>query len=260
MSHKTMILVVLLCAASAQAEITVTAWELISGVKDGNGPVVWETEEAPPVVLPFNAVSTATYGESEATSTYDFDVVGNLASFGFEFDHVRGGTPKSLAESFSGDGGDGPDGLTFSVSPLADLHYSLDGTYTMTGVDRAVMFAELRDLTTGTVVFSNHQVSHDTTDESFALGETGGDFLNSLTGNLTGVLTAGRDYKLDYISVIILRLDSDPDAGATAVGSLNLHITPCPPRSPCAADLNGDGVVNAADLAILLGAWGECSE
>lgn len=28
--------------------------------------------------------------------------------------------------------------------------------------------------------------------------------------------------------------------------------------TPCAADLNGDGLVNAADLAILLGAWGGC--
>ena len=30
---------------------------------------------------------------------------------------------------------------------------------------------------------------------------------------------------------------------------------PCP---GCPADLNGDGIVNAADLAILLGNWGPC--
>jgi len=28
--------------------------------------------------------------------------------------------------------------------------------------------------------------------------------------------------------------------------------------NPCPADLNGDGVVNAADLATLLGSWGPC--
>lgn len=28
----------------------------------------------------------------------------------------------------------------------------------------------------------------------------------------------------------------------------------------CDADINGDGVVNAADLGLLLGAWGECEE
>jgi len=33
--------------------------------------------------------------------------------------------------------------------------------------------------------------------------------------------------------------------------------TPCPPS--CGADLNGDGVVNGADLAMLLGAWGTSS-
>lgn len=27
---------------------------------------------------------------------------------------------------------------------------------------------------------------------------------------------------------------------------------------PCAADLNGDGVVSGADLAIVLGSWGPC--
>jgi hypothetical protein len=32
---------------------------------------------------------------------------------------------------------------------------------------------------------------------------------------------------------------------------------PCP-SSPCAADLNLDGVVNGADLGLMLGAWGNC--
>jgi len=31
---------------------------------------------------------------------------------------------------------------------------------------------------------------------------------------------------------------------------------PCPPQADCPADLNADGVVNAADLAMLLGNWG----
>lgn len=33
----------------------------------------------------------------------------------------------------------------------------------------------------------------------------------------------------------------------------------CPPKGACEADLNDDGEVNGADLAILLGNWGECS-
>ncbi|MGA1056999.1 MAG: dockerin type I domain-containing protein, partial [Phycisphaerales bacterium] len=31
---------------------------------------------------------------------------------------------------------------------------------------------------------------------------------------------------------------------------------PCRPKGKCIADLNGDGVVNGADLSILLGNWG----
>ena len=31
---------------------------------------------------------------------------------------------------------------------------------------------------------------------------------------------------------------------------------PCPPKGDCIADLNDDGVVNGADLAIQLGNWG----
>ncbi len=34
---------------------------------------------------------------------------------------------------------------------------------------------------------------------------------------------------------------------------------PCAPKGECPADLNGDGVVAAFDLAILLGNWGSCN-
>lgn len=35
---------------------------------------------------------------------------------------------------------------------------------------------------------------------------------------------------------------------------------PCEPPSACEADLDGDGEVNAADLAQLLGSWGPCED
>lgn len=260
MYPKTMILAVLMFSASAQAELTLTAWELRSAVANG-GPDFFSVEEAPPVILPFNVVSTSTAGPSIATSTYDFEVVGNVGSLGFEFDHVRGGTPYSFACSYIGPHlGDVPPYLTFSVSPDADLFYSLDGFYTMTGSGRIRMKVELRDLTTETTVFHNMQYSMGTTNESFALGEVDGDHTNILTGNLTGVLTAGHDYRFKYIFLISLAAADDPDPGASAVGFLNFHITPSPPQFPCAADLNGNGVVDAADLAILLGAWGPCPD
>ena len=260
MYPKTMILAVLMFSASAQAEITVTAWELRSTVIDGNGPDVFSVEETPPVTLPFNAVSPASDGPCKATSTYDFEVVGNVGSLGFEFDHRRGGTPSSLACSYIGPhlGYNSPF-LTFSVSPDADLFYSLDGFYAMTGSSKIIMLVELWDLTTETVVFRNMQISHNTTNEAFRLGETDGDETNELIGSLTGALTAGHDYTLKY-TIYIHLMGDDPDPGASAVGSVNLDITPCPPPSPCVADLDGNGVVDAADLAILLDAWGPCPD
>ena len=39
----------------------------------------------------------------------------------------------------------------------------------------------------------------------------------------------------------------------------SLGVATCVPEGGLAEDLNGDGNVNAADLAILLGAWGPCA-
>ncbi len=46
--------------------------------------------------------------------------------------------------------------------------------------------------------------------------------------------------------------------GAINAADLALMLGSWGPCGLCAADLNGDGVVSAADLAIMLGAWGEC--
>lgn len=51
--------------------------------------------------------------------------------------------------------------------------------------------------------------------------------------------------------------DLDGD-GVVAAGDLAILLGSWGPCGPCAADLNGDGVANAADLALLLGAWGPC--
>ncbi|MEC9372516.1 MAG: integrin alpha, partial [Planctomycetota bacterium] len=45
------------------------------------------------------------------------------------------------------------------------------------------------------------------------------------------------------------------DAGGMNAGRAYIFLGTPPP--PCPADLTGDGLVNAADLAALLGAWGE---
>ena len=50
-------------------------------------------------------------------------------------------------------------------------------------------------------------------------------------------------------------LDGDGVVNAVDLAILLGNWGPVPPNEP-AADLNGDGMVNAADLAILLGNWG----
>ncbi len=42
--------------------------------------------------------------------------------------------------------------------------------------------------------------------------------------------------------------------GLTSPSGIALDVT----SPPCSADLNGDGNINAADLALLLGNWGPC--
>ncbi len=51
------------------------------------------------------------------------------------------------------------------------------------------------------------------------------------------------------------RLDGDGVVGASDLALLLGSWGPC---SACAADFDGDGVVGAGDLAELLGDWGAC--
>ncbi|MGA0172409.1 MAG: hypothetical protein ACO3NL_02035 [Phycisphaerales bacterium] len=44
---------------------------------------------------------------------------------------------------------------------------------------------------------------------------------------------------------------------ASSIASVALAAGPAPAVAPCLADLNGDGVVNGADLGLLLANWGK---
>ena len=47
--------------------------------------------------------------------------------------------------------------------------------------------------------------------------------------------------------------------GSSGTGLQVLNIQSCLPPTPCVADLNGDGVVDGADIAVLLNAFGPCA-
>lgn len=68
----------------------------------------------------------------------------------------------------------------------------------------------------------------------------------------TGVTGNGINSALNAAGQLVIRA-GDSVASINTIAKIDLGSTPCP------ADLNGDGVVNGADLAAMLGAWGPCS-
>ncbi len=68
----------------------------------------------------------------------------------------------------------------------------------------------------------------------------------------TGVSGNGINTGLNAAGQLVLRA-GDSVNSINTIAKIDLGSTPCP------ADLTGDGVVNGADLAALLGAWGPCS-
>ena len=68
----------------------------------------------------------------------------------------------------------------------------------------------------------------------------------------TGVTGNGINSALNAAGQLVIRA-GDSVAIINTIAKIDLGSTPCP------ADLTGDGVVNGADLAALLGAWGPCS-
>jgi hypothetical protein len=68
----------------------------------------------------------------------------------------------------------------------------------------------------------------------------------------TGVSGNGINTGLNAAGQLVLRA-GDSVSSINTIAKIDLGST------PCLADLNGDGVVDGADLAAMLGAWGPCS-
>lgn len=85
----------------------------------------------------------------------------------------------------------------------------------------------------------------------------------SMSGNLdvfwkdgdTSEIVAEEDLYVECPAECIADLDGDGQVNAADLAQLLVSWGPCP---GCPADLNSDDAVNAADLAMLLGAWGAC--
>ncbi|MFQ5589809.1 MAG: hypothetical protein ACE5HE_01475 [Phycisphaerae bacterium] len=188
----TALLSVVIGASAASADITaVTAdtWTLESHAfaLGGEGDLFDDQVFTSPS-LPFNASHTA-YAIASSTSTYAFSSSADAASFVFKFDHSST-TEDSIASGAQSNGD-----LLFT--PADDMLYSLTGQYSLTGRETIHMEVSLEEVG-GSLLFDNRQESTATPNELFTLGSQDGDVLNLLTGSLSGMLTAGTQYKLHY--------------------------------------------------------------
>src|SRR5208283_2657422 len=135
-----------------------------------------------PTSLPFQQTQVAFFESVTAETIY------SLSSDGLSigFNHVR--LERSSAESLGS--------IYFEVDQ--DAGYSLSGQYTLGGSRDISFGVNLYDLTVGQALFLNAQESLLTTNQSFLLGRTAGDFQNGLSGSMNGSLTAGHTYRLIY--------------------------------------------------------------
>lgn len=176
-------------AGLSQADVIVTGgWlnTISSGLYAGS-PAINDIKTDVPTSS-FHKTATATFNGIVNNTSFDYEVTGStghlLTSFDQHADAVAGqyGEPHSQGEIY------------FTVTD-APVLYFLSGEYAING---SPYLAETSGLRAGkSVLFENYQTSNNTMNEDFHLGENGGDFSNSLTGSLTGLLDVG-SYTLSY--------------------------------------------------------------
>lgn len=126
----------------------------------------------------------------------------------------------------------------FNFMVEADTAYDLSGWLAVNDAGnttgRSALKASLLNVTTNTHAFYADQTSSSTIDESFVLGQRDGDSFGSLSGALSGALTAGHLYRWEFFAFTTVH--GDVDQGATASGNLTLRIgtqtIPEPPPAP----------------------------
>jgi hypothetical protein len=141
----------------------------------------------------------------------------STSAFIFNFDHSRGSNQGDFAKG----------GATIGFSVDQAIEIELTGSYSsIDSAGRQVFFkVELRDLL-GPVLFTNTQESRTTSNESFLLGQTGGDFENGLYGPTTGtLLLPGVNYLLEVEAFVDGLSGGSP---ALASGNVTLRFIPEP--------------------------------
>jgi hypothetical protein len=177
--------------------------------------------------------SVATRGN---TSSVDWALLDDALSF--DFAHSRSsGLDEVVSTEVSVD---------FTVP--TDRTYALSGLYSV--LDASGRFTSLsvglrwlRGPQDTVNLFNNGQQSQSTPNETFVVGEAGGDLSNGLGGSLTGLLVGGETYQLRF-QIGLQNFPAPAGDAATASGNILLSLTPIP--EPTTAVLVGLGLIGLA--------------
>jgi len=212
-------------SSSDSVNLTAGAWQIFSQVgKDLEQETDFQSGPAP-VALPFILDQAVSIGALSSSLHYEMTSMGMVTTFDHALDSDTDPDSPFLGEARTA-------GI-YEVSVLNDSPYSLSGTYTLNGVDRMVWIVELRDQTTGNVLFNYLVDSFNVPNQILALGQPPvvGTFFVSQSGSLTGTLLAGHRYRLDYdgfIEPVFLGEENNSLPLGTAHGVLNFNIVPLP--------------------------------
>ena len=214
--HRLLLVLVVLLSASvtpvASAAIIILSSNVSAGASSTNGP--GQVLLYQPTSIPESGTVTATDGLAMSETGFSLSDDG----FTITFDHQRTSNFLSYAS--------GQASVFFRSD--RDTPYMLSGAYSSNDPEgRLTRLETLLTSPTGTDLFSNGQQSHSTPNESFVIGESGGDTRNSLTGSATGTLLAGRLY--DFVAFAALEMFPIPGtAPAAGSGSITLSFVPEP--------------------------------
>jgi hypothetical protein len=182
-----------------------------------------DSDNATPVpqdfAYPTSIPESGTVSASEGTNTSatEFDL--SNSALVIRFDHSRDAA--NDARSF------GSAAIYFTVSE--DIDYLLSGTYSASDTfGRLTQFkASLFDETLGTVNYDAFYDSRYTPNESFTLGQYGGDTVYNEYGALSGTLVAGHQYRF-LVDAGIRGLREETPSRADATGLTSLIFVPEP--------------------------------
>lgn len=183
---------------------------------------------------PFQVQRNISSPPGSSQTNYDYSLNGDGALFHLDFDH-------DVHTTKVGDGLENDADISFSST--VPLQYELSGFYQMTGLGALSYIVVMADITTDQEIFRNEQTSYSTQDESFQLGETGGDANNVLTGTMTGSLLPGHTYGYRVNPLVVSWFETEVPPSAT--GSFDLLLTPVPePNSLLILMLGGCWLLN----------------